>query len=81
MQFKRGELVKHRWAYGSNVYVLLDDNCGHPEVIGSKKGFVKVHYLFHDPAGPSYQVHDTPIRYVSRLIVEREWCYADEKEE
>jgi hypothetical protein len=78
MQFKTGDLVKHKWAYGDNVYILLEENCGYPLIIGSNRGFAKVQFIFH---GSNYAYAGSPIKYVSRLIMQKEWCYADEKGE
>ena len=82
MQFKTGDLVKHKWAYGgNNIYILLEENCGSPIVIGSKRGFVKVKSLFGEIREPYSPYCGDTIMYVARTIIEREWCYAEEEEE
>lgn len=81
MQFKTGDLVRHKWAYGENVYILLEENCGSPIVIGSNRGFSKVKFLFSGTDDPHYTYRGDTIMYVARTIIEREWCYAEEEEE
>ena len=81
MQFKTGDLVRHKWAYGDGVYIVLEENCGSPTIIGSNRGFTKVKFVFRKTDEPYYAYRGNDTMHIARSILENEWCYAEEEEE
>lgn len=82
MQFKVGDLVKSKWSLtgSEQVYIVLKDNCGHPNDIGSTRGYAKLSFLYsfgeHDDFIPNKREY-----FVSRHIMQREWVFCDEEAE
>ena len=72
--FRTGDLVKHEVWY-DEIYVVVDDNCGHPDIIGSNKGFARLKFVFslheHYEHPPSYNT-----RHIAHRILNMEWIEA-----
>jgi len=72
--FRTGDLVKHEVWY-DEIYVVVDDNCGSPDIIGSTKGFARLKLVFsldeHYNHPPSYNT-----RHIAHQILNMEWIEA-----
>lgn len=72
--FKTGELIKHE-VWNQQIYVIIDENCGSPDIIGSTKGFAKINFLYS--LDPHYEhVKSYTIRYIAHRILNSEWWEA-----
>lgn len=72
--FKTGELIKHE-TWDDEIYVIIDANCGHPDVIGSNTGFAKINFVFS--LDPNYQHYQSKnIMHIAHRILNQEWLEA-----
>ena len=72
--FKTGELIKHE-TWNEQIYIIIDANCGHPDIIGSTKGFAKINFLYS--LEPRYEhIKSKTIMHIAHRILNQEWLEA-----